>query len=154
MTRQVKGSSGYTLIEVMTVIGIVGILLAAALPHLDPRRQDLETILQTMMGDLRVTRAKAISSGVHFSFHRVDEHHYELRRHLQAGTDWPVESIIKTTTLPSSVSLFTWPDAFEFNTRGMLVTPSTPAFGFIGDYSTTVWHEVLVWPSGQVYADW
>lgn len=155
MTRHVRGRSGYTLIEVMTAIGIVGIVLAAALPHLDPRRQDINTTLQTVIGDLRVARSKAISSGVHFSFNRLDNTHYQLRRHKETGpNEWPVDTIIKTISLPSAVQFWLWPSVLEFNTRGMLVTPNYPATGILGDTSTSTWHAVSIWPSGQVNSDW
>ena len=155
MTGQVRSSAGYTLIEVLTVIGILGIVLAIALPHLDLSRQDIETTAQTVIGDIRVARAKAISSGVHFSFDFVDSEHYEVRRHREgAGDDWPVDTVVKRVTLPGSVEFWMWPDSLEFNTRGMLVQPNYPALGILGDYSTSTWHSLSIWPSGQVNLDW
>ena len=155
MTSRLQGRLGYTLIEILTTIGVLGILLAAVLPHLDTRRQDLETTMQSLIGDLRVARAKSISTGVHYSVDRTDTGHYLLQRHVDAGNGtWPVDSVVKTVTLPPTVQFFMWPDDIEFNTRGLLVTPSFPVVGIIGDLGTSTWHGVDIWPSGQVNESW
>jgi len=155
MTRHRRSISGYTLIEVLTTVCVLGIVLAAALPHLDPRRQDLETTMQSLLGDLRFARAKAISSGVHYSVSRTDSGHYNMNRHRDGGDGtWPVDSVVKTINLPSTVQFWMWPDNIEFNTRGMLVAPAFPVVGIIGDLATSTWHGVDVWPSGQVNQAW
>ena len=155
MTNRITGSFGYTLIEVLTTIGVLGIVLAAALPHLDTRRQDLETTMDSLIGDLRVARAKSIATGVHYSLDRSDTGHYVLNRHIDNGDGtWPIDTAIKTVTLPSTVQFWMWPNDIEFNTRGMLVSPSYPVVGIVGDLGTSRWHGVDIWPSGQVNEAW
>ena len=158
--KYLSRETGSTLIDSLVTIGIIGVILASGMPKFDPRRQDVNTALATLVGDLRYTRARAITSGTHFSIKMNSLTEYQVQRHNEgAGGTWPVQAVTQTVTLPDTLEIGMFPDTIEFNTRGLMVT--TAADGTLQALYVTLHdkiggaaHRVEVWPSGQINEDY
>lgn len=149
--RHVRYQRGYSLVELLVAVSIFGVLAAAGLPHIDTRRQDVQTVTKQLIGDMRWARTRAITSGAHFAVHFSDTQTYEIQRLKQVGTAWTVDAVVKEVTLPGHIEIFLWPDTFEFNTRGMMISTATASYPSIVDMKYSGWHTLSIWPSGQVY---
>jgi Tfp pilus assembly protein FimT len=151
--QRVCSHVGYSLIELLAATATFSILAAAALPHLDIRRQDLNSIAKQVIADYRWTRTRAITSGVHYAVTWTDTGGYEVRRLKQnADSTWSLDLVVKQVSLPSTVSRTGSPNTIEFNTRGMVVgnaaipMPSQTLASYGGSRS------IAIWPSGQIDA--
>ena len=116
------------MIELLSFMAIFMVLLAAGLPHLDTRREDVSISMRRIAADLRWTRTRAMTSGEHFVFHVTGANTYQIERmELLAGV-WTLDEIVKTVQLPSQMTIsgFT-PDTIEFDSRGMIVFTTAPA---------------------------
>lgn len=152
--RWLAKAHGYSLVELMTVIALFGALVAAGLPHIDPSRQDVNHSLTELIGDLRFARGRAITSGQHYALKMDPAGSYQVQRLMQdADGKWVLDDVAKTVALPSSIELQLPEDvdAVEFNTRGMVVSPSVNFEIHVKDTLHGAEHVIFVWPSGQVY---
>jgi prepilin-type N-terminal cleavage/methylation domain-containing protein len=135
--RHLRGQGGYSLIELLVAVGIFGLLAALGLPHLDTRRQDIQTATKQVIADYRWASTNS----------------YEVQRMKQAvdGT-WSKDSTAKRVTLPAYINTsWYWPAVQEFNTRGMMVTTTYPLYQLFWDSNYYGWHMLSLWPSGQIY---
>ena len=150
-----RGQSGFSLVELMTAVAIFGILIAAGLPHIDTKREDINSATKQIIADYRWARSRAITSGVHFSIKwNSDGSQYQVQRHEQVGTEWPVEEVVKTVQLPANINFYVWPETNRFNTRGMMVDPTYTLWAVAWDSKFSAYHVVSIWPSGQIYEEW
>ena len=100
--RHLRGQRGYSLIELLVAVGIFGLLAALGLPHLDTRRQDIQTATTQVIADYRWARNRAITSGVHFGIEWTSTNSYEVQRMKQAANGtWSKDVTVKSVTLPS-----------------------------------------------------
>src|SRR5262249_29844157 len=79
-TYHVRNRAGYSIVETLTAIAVCGVLTAAALPHIDTRRQDIHTTVQQLVGDYRWARSRAVISGVHYSVEWTSASRYQVKR--------------------------------------------------------------------------
>jgi hypothetical protein len=151
LTQRFACSAGYTVAELMVTVALVGVLVGAALPHLDARRESINGAVSSVVGDLRFARARAITSGRHYAFELVDSRTYRVQRMRNDGTSWVADSVARQVTLPEHVELtLDGPSVLEFNTRGMMISAeATPTLG-LKDTKFGAGHAVLIWPSGQI----
>jgi prepilin-type N-terminal cleavage/methylation domain-containing protein len=160
MTRTIaghlRGQSGYSLIELLVAIGIFGLLAALGLPHLDTRRQDIQTVTKQVIADYRWARNRAITSGVHFAVEWTSTNSYEIQRMKEvAGGAWAKDVVVKRVTLPTYINtVWYWPSKQEFNTRGMMVTTTYALWQLLWDSNYNGWHMLSIWPSGQIYEEY
>lgn len=157
--KYLRREAGNTLIETLVTVAIVGVIIASGMPKFDPRRQDINTALATLLGDFRYTRARAITAGTHFSIKMNSSTQYQVQRHVQAadGT-WANASAVQTVNLPDTLTLSMFPTTIEFNTRGLMVTETSPGvlseiYVYLNDNVGSRSHRFSVWPSGQVNED-
>lgn len=157
MMKHLRRDAGHTLIETLVTLGILGVMVASGLPKWDPRRQDINTARQMVLGDYRYARARAITTGVHFSVKITNSQQYQVQRHVQnADGSWSVAGVVRTVNLPSNLVIGSFPDTLEFNTRGLMITlpPSGPAsqlyVNLVDQAGTAKAHQFSVWPSGQI----
>lgn len=150
---------GYSLVELMTVMAIFGVLAASGLPHIDTRRQDINTVMNQVIADLRFARSRAITTGTHFAFElSEDGRTYDIQRLVEEAAvdgsrEWNLDSVVNTVTLPAHVQL-TLPsdvETIEFNTRGMMVSSVNFFEIAVADNLHGAAHTMSVWPSGQIY---
>jgi len=150
------GQRGYSLVELLVAVGIFGLLAALGLPHLDTRRQDIQTTAAQVIADYRWARNRAITSGVHFGIEWTSTNSYEVQRMKQAANGtWSKDVAVKHVTLPSYINTaWYWPSVQEFNTRGMMVTTTYPIYQMFWDSNYNGWHMLSLWPSGQIYEEY
>jgi prepilin-type N-terminal cleavage/methylation domain-containing protein len=145
---------GFTLIEVITVIAIVGILARVAYSYIDPTRLHIGAAQLQVMSQLRIARTKAITSVSHYSVQFSSSTQLTVYPMTYNGTAWQLAtSPISTVTLPSSVTFATGVagTGVEFNSRGMVVgTSGVLQLNLQDTFSVT--KSLQVWPSGQINA--
>lgn len=147
-----RSRAGYSVVELLTAVAIFGIVAAAGLPHLDPRREDIQGVTQQVIADYRWARARAITSGAHFAIHWTGRSAYQIERLQQTGDgDWTLREIVKQVDLPPTIIRWGWPDTAEFNTRGMMVTSDYATWQAIWDTQFETVRLLTVWPSGQTH---
>jgi len=148
----VRSRAGYSVVELLTAVAIFGILAAAGLPHLDPRREDIQATTQELIADYRWTRARAVTSGTHFAVHWTGRRAYQIERLKQTGDGgWELEEVVKRVELPATMIRWGWPDTAEFNTRGMMVSSDYAIWQAIWDAQFETIRLLTVWPSGQTH---
>lgn len=153
--HHLRKQAGYTLIELLVGVAIFGVLAAAGLPHIDTRRQDIQTASKQVIADYRWTRTRAITSGTHFAVNWTSNQTYEVQRMKQAvdGT-WSVDTVVKRVELPEHIATsWFWPTTHEFNTRGMMISTTYTMWQLLWDSKFSAYHMLSVWPSGQVYEE-
>ena len=140
------------MIEVCAVMGIIGVFLALAVPHVNNGAFVLNMADQQLLADLRGTRMDALTKGDHFRFRVTAASTYVEERMQLGGGGWSaISPALKSRTLPSGVTFISGVGTtLEFNTRGLLVIPQAAANLKIKDAHTGIGREVTVWPSGQV----
>lgn len=148
---------GVSLIELLVAIGILGLLIALAVPRLNSSQLQLSTVMQDLVGNLRIARANATSRGAHY-LATFSSSSYSIQR-LQDDDDdgvWEPMGSPQQVDLPDGISLTVQngDGVVEFNTRG-LVEPNDDAVAEIERITITDsrdgrTQQVEVWPSGQV----
>jgi prepilin-type N-terminal cleavage/methylation domain-containing protein len=156
-TRRLAGAAGYSLIELLVAMSIFGIIALAGLPHIDRRREDLNTSVQRVMADMRFARARSITSGEHYAIEWTGANQYELQRLVvNSAGEWELDRVERTVVLPEHIE-FTLPEEaderFEFNTRGMMVSSTQPLWPTLSDVIRDVDRTFSVWPSGQIFME-
>jgi len=151
LRRRLRNPRGFSLVELLTTVAILGIVVATALPHIEKQREKTNTYLENMIADLRTARAGAITSGAHFSFNWQSLTHYQVQRLKQSGSSWVLDKVTRDINLPSNLMVWMYPTAVEFNTRGIAITATYPVYVYLWDTKYGASHALSVWPSGQVY---
>jgi Tfp pilus assembly protein FimT len=138
----------------MTVMALLGILAAAAMPFTDTRRQDINTAVNLFIANVRQARARAITSGTHVEFNWLGSGQYEIRPLEESGSQWVAASTAtRVGQVPEAIKIATDQTTFEVDTWGMMVSNDEPVdVDFSDAYGAN--HRVSVWPSGQVYYEY
>jgi hypothetical protein len=137
----------------LTSLAIVGVLSATAIPHLDTHRQDIRTTMTQVISDYRWTRVRAITSGVHFALEWTTPNSYRIKRlklDVPTGT-WGLDVIVKEVTLPNTVMRSATQNTAEFNTRGLMIFPTSTIWQSFYDSHFGGYTMLGVYPSGQTY---
>jgi prepilin-type N-terminal cleavage/methylation domain-containing protein len=154
--RRYRSVRGMTLLELLVTTAIFAVVLATAVPHSQKGRFALWQANEMLLSDLRKARADALTKGDHFVFRVTGANTYGEFRMKLAGGVWAISGPpIFLHTLPGQVIFTAGWDAgigasFEFNTRGLLVTPGAAASLRVYDGYTMLSNQITVWPSGQV----
>jgi prepilin-type N-terminal cleavage/methylation domain-containing protein len=153
LARRLANQRGYTMIEALVTMAIAGVLIGSALPHVDTRREAVNTAVNAVIADLRYARARSITTGTHHALELTDSGTYEVQRLIQdASGTWEVDSVAKTNAFPKHVTLqLSQPGPLEFNTRGMMISSTGTLTLSFTDTRFGATHQVSIWPSGQIY---
>jgi Tfp pilus assembly protein FimT len=147
--QRLRSQSGYTFIDLLTSCAIFAVIAAAGLPHLNTRRQDIQNTTRQVIADYRWARARAITSGTHFSLNWTSDNAYEVRRLKQVGTAWNTDAVVKHVELPATISRSGSPDNVEYNTRGMMISSESMEQQRLWDLEHETERVIAIWPSGQ-----
>jgi prepilin-type N-terminal cleavage/methylation domain-containing protein len=152
--ERLNSQAGYSVLELLVAAGIFGVLAAAGLPHVDTRRQDLDTSVGRTVADLRFARSRAITSGDHYAVQFNGADSYEVQRLELVGGTWTVDEVVKTVELPPHIEwLAGGVSTIEFNTRGMMISANAPVWPSVWDTLHNHGRQVSIWPSGQIYVE-
>jgi prepilin-type N-terminal cleavage/methylation domain-containing protein len=150
--QRLRSSSGYSLIEVLANVAILGTLALAALPHLDTRRTDLQTVTKQVIADYRWARVRSITSGVHFAFKWNGSNTYQIERMKQVPSgQWVTDEVVKQVALPSGITHSGSPNFIEFNTRGLMISSAAAVWQTVSDTRYSAAQQLVIWPSGQAH---
>jgi competence protein ComGC len=151
--------SGFSLVELIVIISIVGILVIIAVPDLDRSYMNLTAGREELEANIRIVRGNATGRGVHY---RVTLHsdYYEIDR-LKLHTDgitWVHDTLysVQRVDLPHHITITTGAGtSFEFNSRGLLEkqadgSPAAQVSILLRDSRDNKTQSVDVWPSGQI----
>jgi prepilin-type N-terminal cleavage/methylation domain-containing protein len=153
--QRLRSRRGYTLVELLVAVAIFGVLAAAGLPHIDTRRQNIQTATKSVIGDYRWARTRAITSGVHFAIKWTNSTTYKVVRMKETAPGvWADDVTVKTVSLPTNIAAYwTSPATQEFNTRGMMISTTYAIWQMLYDNQFGGYHLFSVWPSGQIYEE-
>jgi len=154
------GERGMSLLELVVTIGLVGVLIAVAVPRLNSSALNMAVTTQNLIGDLRLARAYATSRGAHYRV-TISSDSYSVRRLQDTDGDgvWEPDGAFpaRDVALPPNISIGDGAGAaIEFDTRGLMAdqpdgTPAAIVAIHITDAGAGGQDEDLeVWPSGQV----
>jgi Tfp pilus assembly protein FimT len=155
-----RESPGFSVMELIIVLGIVGAMIVVAVPATNRKAVSLPLASEELQGALRTARANSMRHGAHFRLTITSAQTYTIQRMRDPDGDgiWAVDSThqAQTAKLPPTVSIGSTAvnTKIEFNTRGLLhstVAGEIPAVIFIPLNLTNGNSKTIeVWPSGQV----
>lgn len=118
-----RSEGGFSLVEVVVALVILGILLAAVLPYLTPRPMNLRADTNDLISNLRLARDLAISRTTHYRVRVVDRTSYALERGDWNGTGFGfvTERLVRLRQNVQFKSTTRNGQAAEFDSRGRLV---------------------------------
>ena len=147
-----RNERGFSLIELLVTMGLIAVMLGIASPGMPRGAFALWDANQQLIADLRRTRTDALTKGDHFRLAVTSDTTYEETRLRLVGTVWTSDAIPeRSRTLPAGVTFSAGVGtSFEFNTRGLLVTPEAAASLQLLDAHSYSTRQITVWPSGQV----
>lgn len=155
--RGLSRADGLSIIEVVVVVAILSLLLAAAVSRLNPSARNADASAGELLANLRLCRSKAVSSGYHYQLSVTGNSRYAINRLLPptSGTDWTVDANTPTITLNllPNVRFTTATGRYEFDTRGTLVLHAGETFVPLKTLNDSALNKsafVQIWTSGQV----
>ncbi len=153
-----RGNVGLTAIELLVVLAILSIVLKMAISTLNASARILDNAGKEFSANLRLARARAISTGYHYQV-TVFSTYYNIDKMVLNAGNWVVDGGMPTRTvaLPTPVTITPVPSgSYQFDSRGACVGATAPCLTAAS--AITLHHEaqnrdvlVNVWPSGQIY---
>ncbi|MBM4258984.1 MAG: hypothetical protein FJ147_24170 [Deltaproteobacteria bacterium] len=155
-----RGNAGFTIMELLVVVGVIGTMLIVATPAVNRKAASLPLASEELQGALRIARANSSRHGAHFRVTITGAQAYTIQRMQDPDGDgiWTPDSSYPTQPMtlspPVSIGSGAIGKQIEFNTRGLLhstVAGVVPSVVYIPLTVIGGGTETLeVWPSGQV----
>jgi type IV fimbrial biogenesis protein FimT len=125
-----KYQSGFTLIEMMIVLGVIGILSAFAIPNFISSLPDyrLRSATRDIVSCMQKSKLRAVKENarVVIIFNQNSESYVSFIDSVPAGGNWAldgIETIVKQVTLPSGIDIQSAPltssYTYGFDNRGL-----------------------------------
>jgi prepilin-type N-terminal cleavage/methylation domain-containing protein len=154
--QRLKSSSGFSILELLTVIGLISILSALTVSRLNQGFATIDGAASELRGNLRLARLKAVAEGYHYRIQLTSSSVYQLSRLLPPtppATAWTAvdnSQIVRTVTLPSNVFFnnIGYPLTYEFDSRGTMISSNALITLILSQPGRTL--NVFLFPSGQV----
>jgi prepilin-type N-terminal cleavage/methylation domain-containing protein len=150
------GNRGTSLLEVSVVVAILGVSTSIAVSRLNAGTRHIDSAHQELVANLRLCRAQAVAGGFHCQVSVTSSTGYRVERMLPPEAPngpWTADaSTSRPVVLPVGVTLSQASGAFEFDTRGSLVSLAARTPVTLTDAGYNRQKDVVLWPSGQVDA--
>lgn len=128
-----KSKPGFTLMEVLTVVILLGILALIAVPRFANAKKLSYTTARELVGDLRNTRSLAINTGVmHYLKLFPPEGPYTEYKIFDSSNN----QIGNTQAIPNEVTCTASTDTFSFNYLGSCNNGTDASITFEGEGET------------------
>lgn len=148
--RRVAGRSGYTLIELITVVVLVGVVYALAAPRLTGymSNQKVQRAMDRMASDVGFARIQAVREGQPVQLILTGYRTYDVK--VLDGT--AAGKIVRNTDLgmASGVTLGPSGSSVTFDSRGLLTAGSATFTATRGSYTA----QITITPIGRVRRDY
>lgn len=124
-----RSKPGFTIIEIMTIVAIIGVLFLVAYPRFTNVKKLSRTTSRELVTDLRTTRSKAISTG--------NEHYLKLLP-SSPYTEYKIfdqsnNQIGDTQEIPNGVTCTATTDTFLFNYLGSCNNGTNGTITLVGE---------------------
>lgn len=119
-----RGEGGFSLVEAVVALVILGILLAAVLPYLTPRPMNLRADTNDLIANLRLARDLAISRTTRYRVVVTSRTSYVLQRLDQGTGQWVLERTIRLRENVQFARTTRDGQGAEFDSRGRI--PQSP----------------------------
>ena len=154
---------GYSLVELIVAIAIVGIVARTAIPHFDAGRMRILAAQQLVAANLRIARSNAITKSLHYRVDFPTANQMKLIPMVENALDgtWAADtSNSQAVALPKNTqfaagSQCTKPctpiigTSVEFNSRGVAINLTAKVqITLIDDFGKS--KALEAWPSGQI----
>jgi Tfp pilus assembly protein FimT len=150
------GNRGASLLELAVMVSILGVSTGVAVSRLNAGTRHIDSAHQELIANLRLCRAQAVAGGFHCEVAVTSATSYRVDRMLPPEAPngpWTADaSSSRAILLPVGVSMSQATGAFEFDTRGSLVTLAARTPLVLTDSGYNRQKTVVLWPSGQVDA--
>lgn len=146
----VGNSGGFSVVEVVVALGIMGVALAILIPRLSPQPRYFDADLQEFVDNLQVARQWAISRTTHYRLRVTSTSAYVIEQGVLSGSIWTFPTTARSVTLHVRIG-FAAGDvgkAAEFSSRGAMVG-TTLTFSVTNSEGGST-KSILVYPTGMV----
>ncbi|MDA3969928.1 MAG: type II secretion system minor pseudopilin GspH [Desulfobulbaceae bacterium] len=117
MTKAPRASAGFTLIEVMVVLLIIGVSIGFISLNVGPRRQVVEEEAKRLAALLNLAQEEAILTGNEYALElRLSEYRF-VRLDGESWQEFPPDEVFRPRTLPAELHL-------ELTIGGELISPT------------------------------
>jgi len=146
---------GFSLMELMVVVSIVGILSAVSLPSFSRWIQDAKTrtTAEALQNGIRLAQVEALKNGAPVQFFLTSDNNPTLNSTPSAsGTNWGIQ--VLSTTIPNSAVTFVQGASLGDNNDGVVMTTTKPTiiFNSIGRLVTFNASGQLIGSSNATYS--
>ncbi len=124
-----RSKPGFTMIEVITIVAILGILFLVAYPRFTDVRKLSRTTSRELVADLRDTRSKAISTGSAYYLKLLPSSPYAEYKIF----DYSDAQIGETKPIPNGVTCTASTNIFSFNYLGSCNNGTNGTITLVGE---------------------
>lgn len=152
MIRRPRGgnSGGFSVVELVVTLGIMGVVLAIIIPRLSPQPRYFDADLREFVDNLQVARQWASSRTTHYRLRVTSTSTYVIERGVLSGNIWTFPTVDRSVTLHARIAFGAGDvgKAAEFSSRGAMVG-TTLTFSLTNSEGGST-KSILVYTTGMV----